>query len=188
MHIPLLWLMSTQMMPANPHKAAQPPICDNPVEQSPVSMLSFLQRLDWSLRNILSGATTSGSCAVNLLRWQPSVRHCQRWRRSFTATGAPCAGRSCRRRSCQPWRRVDRLPQSGQTPDPMAVAELNHSCRIAWRPKYVCPAEGPNRFSFHAAKLWFLPQLINFLALFEWHLACSFVSNPGDGGQLPRGR
>jgi hypothetical protein len=43
--------------------------------------------------------------------------------------GGPCEGKSCRWRSCQPCRRIDRLPQSGQTPGPMAAAEISH-----WRP------------------------------------------------------
>ena len=72
------------------------------------------------------GAATSGSCVVKVLRLQAPSRHCQRWRRSFTVTGAPCAGKSCRWRSCQPYRRVDRFPQSGQTPDPVATAEISH--------------------------------------------------------------
>src|SRR5208283_508948 len=72
------------------------------------------------------GAATSGSCVVKVLRLQAPSRHCQRWRRSFTVTGAPCAGKSCRWRSCQPYRRVDRFPQSGQTPVPVATAEISH--------------------------------------------------------------
>jgi hypothetical protein len=89
------------------------------------------------------GAATSASYALNVLRPQASFRHCQRWRRSFTATGAPCAGRSCRWRSCQPWRRVDRLQQSGQTPDPPAAAEISHwlpSC-LASKMRTPCPRD-----------------------------------------------
>jgi len=85
------------------------------------------------------GAATSGSCVVNVLRVQASFRHCQRWRRSFTVTGAPCAGRSCRWRSCQPNRRFERFPQSGQTPDPMAAAEISHWPPNCWASKIRMP-------------------------------------------------
>lgn len=39
-----------------------------------------------------------------ILRLQAPFGHCQRWRRSFTVGGVPCAGKSWRYRSCHPCR------------------------------------------------------------------------------------
>jgi len=37
-----------------------------------------------------------GSCSTKVFRSHAPFRHCQRWRRSFTVTVEPCAGKSCR--------------------------------------------------------------------------------------------
>jgi hypothetical protein len=60
--------------------------------------------------------------------------------RSFTVTAAPCADKSCRRRSCQPWRCNDGLPQSGQIPNPSPTAEIWP--RTCSAPKIRTPAPG----------------------------------------------
>jgi len=67
-----------------------------------------------------------GNCSAKVCRLQALKRHCQRWIRSFTVTPAPCAGRSCRWRSCQPCRCNDCVPQSGHTPNPSPTAEIIH--------------------------------------------------------------
>ena len=63
--------------------------------------------------------------------------------RSFTVAGTPCAGRSRKRRSCQPYRRVDLSPQSGQMPDPPATPEISHGSpiRSAVETRTPCPRD-----------------------------------------------
>jgi hypothetical protein len=48
----------------------------------------------------------------------------QRRMQSLTITRTPCDGKSCRWRSCQPWRRIACLPQSGQPPHPSPSAKI----------------------------------------------------------------
>jgi hypothetical protein len=42
------------------------------------------------------GRDLSGGCSKKVLRLHAPFRHRQRWRRSFTVTVEPCAGKSCR--------------------------------------------------------------------------------------------
>ena len=153
-------------------RSAHPPSSslDSGIRSGFIQSSNFLMRLD--VKNLVTiGAAHEvvdrrcGALAPNRREGVASAR--KGWINPPAALGADACRRragairlsSCRWRSCQPYRRVDRFPQSGPTPGPMAAAEISHwppSClaskmRMPWprdqidflstRSSYGCPSD-----------------------------------------------
>ena len=106
------------------------------------------------------GVTTSGSCVMKVFRLQASFRHCQRWRRSFTVMGAPCAGSlengalASRVGARIAFRSLDRR----ETRRPLLKSATDRRS-LRGRNAYALP-QGPTRSSLHAVKLLLAPPPI----------------------------
>jgi len=93
-------------------------------------------------------SATGGRRSVNVRRAHSPGAHRQRLSRSFTVTGLPWTGRSCRLRQDQPCRLRVRHPQSGQIPILDPTAETTQpSSTVSATPSTLTPGPG-DHFNF----------------------------------------